>query len=35
MSHGTLIRGIIYSNYFAVSDWPDQFDGKFAWKHKF
>ena len=32
MSHGTLIRVIIHSNYFAVSNWLDQFDGKFAWR---
>ena len=35
MSHGTMIRVIIHSNYFAVSDWLHQFDGKFAWRHKF
>ena len=32
MSHGTLIRVIIHSNYFAVSNWLDQFDGTFAWR---
>ena len=35
MSHGIMIHVIIHSNYFAVSDWLDQFDGKFAWRHKF
>ena len=30
-----MIHVIIHSNYFAVSDWLHQFDGKFAWRHKF
>ena len=30
-----MIHVIIHSNYLAVSDWLHQFDGKFAWGHKF
>ena len=30
-----MIHVIIHSNYLAVSDWLHQFDGKFAWRHKF
>ena len=35
MSHGIMIHVIIFSNYFTVSPWFHQFDGKFAWRHKF